>query len=908
MKPSNNRTLLAAAVVTILTAETAFAQLEEVIVTAERREANLQDTPISLEALTEQQIRDRGITNNLDLITEVTGVQGYGSPQGTSSTAFVIRGIGDGAPNISLDPASARYIDGVYISKNQGSSVDVVDLARIEVLKGPQGTLFGRNSTSGAINYISKAPADEFALELRASTGNYGLANTSARVDMPLGDSIRTSLSYFSRSRDAFWDNTNPSLDGFNSVDRDGHRLAVAWDVSDRLSMDFTYSESNSNNEMMNHEVVSGFNPSYQAVAGYLAAGGNPDGVPIDSSSRLQGVAGLAGFVEAFVLPNPNLAPFAPLIQQYLGWANDYVAWGTGILAGMDDNPGTGSSDVASFASVSNESTTFKLNYELTDNVDLRYIYGQREMSDMSQSDLDGMDNSVASGIQSELTLLTIGGAFLGGVVPGEVCLQFLPDGNCAFNLPIADAGAENLNLALSMIGAINANGAGGVFDTQLMNDYEQTSHEIQLVGSSDSMDWAVGAYWWEDDGESRNIQNPTYTLASSSSRGFDVGGEAFSMFGEATWRTSDKWSFTAGLRYTEEDKYMTYRWRDFPANTQGVAGFISAAIQEAVAQALQGVTINIPRDLTAGYISGLENIAMIPETAGIYGNYNEQSFDNLSGRFVAKYDISDDMNVYASYTTGYRAGGFNGGAFNNAAGTGDAFSEETIASMELGLKSTLMDGRMRFNGALFQYTYEDVQVSTVRSNPDSGISTEVDNAAEQTTTGLELQVIWALTDSLTMTGNYAYIDRDYDEFPPFVDLVVMPTQGLTPENAAYLAFDWKMMQRGNDSLNFRLAGNYQDSTVSITTSSSIYSATGAPNIPVNFQQPANHSRTLVDARLTWNREMDSGRALSVSAWGKNITDAEYRTFGFNLGSALGLPLHQWGDPATYGVDITLNL
>ena len=90
MKPSSNRTLLAAAVVTILTAETAFAQLEEVIVTAERREANLQDTPISLEALTEQQIRDRGITNNLDLITEVTGVQGYGSPQGTSSKSLTL--------------------------------------------------------------------------------------------------------------------------------------------------------------------------------------------------------------------------------------------------------------------------------------------------------------------------------------------------------------------------------------------------------------------------------------------------------------------------------------------------------------------------------------------------------------------------------------------------------------------------------------------------------------------------------------------------------------------------------------------------------------------------------------------------------------------------------------------------
>ena len=919
MKPSSNRTLLAAAVVTILSAETAFAQLEEVIVTAERREASLQDTPISIEALTEKQIRERGITNNLDLIAEVTGIQGYGSPQGGSSTAFVIRGIGDGSPNISLDPASARYIDGVYISKNAGSSVDVIDLARIEVLKGPQGTLFGRNSTSGAINYISKAPGDEFGMELRATAGNYGQAASSVRIDLPVSDSFRTSVSYFQRERDAFWDNTNPNLGGFNSVDRDGLRAAIQWDASDRLSMDLIYSESNVNGEYANHEVVSGLNPGgYASVQGI-----DPLGVPINSATRLQTIGAIAGGLE-LALMNPALAqaPFAPAIQQYIGWANDYIAWGQGILNGMDMNPRTGSSDVESFSDVANESVTFKLNFELTDNIDLRYIYGQREMNDYSESDLDGMDNSLASGVQHDLVLSIIGGALFSGlgfpapsITPGQVCLApGFGTANCPLPLlDVTDARQEDFGMAMAMIGAINEAGGAGVFDTQLSNEYEQTSHEIQLVGSGDTTDWAVGAYWWEDDGMSRNLQNATFPIASSSSRGFDVGGEAFSVFGEATWRTSDQWSFTAGLRYTEEDKYMTYRWRDFASGTQGLAGYIGAAVNEAYTLAYLGQDISIPRNLTGGYVFELADIMMIPETAGVYGNYNKQSFDNLSGRFVAKYDVSDDMNLYASYTTGYRAGGYNGGAFNSEAGMGDAFSEETIASMELGMKSTLMDGRMRLNGALFNYTYDDVQVSTVKSDPETGISTDVDNAAKQSTTGLELQVIWALSDRVTMTGNYAFIDRDYDEFPLFDGIAVQPTQGLTPENAAYLAFDWDMMRRGNDSLSLRVSGNYQDSTVSITTSSSIYSVTNPATgqlltTPVDFQQPRNQSRTLVDARLTWNREMDSGRNFSVSAWGKNITEQEYRTFGFNLGSALGLPLHQWGDPATYGLDFTFNL
>ena len=924
MKPSSPKTVLATAVMAVMTAEAAFAQLEEVVVTAERREASVQDTPISIEAISEKSIRERGIQSNLDLINEVAGVQGYGSPQGGSSTAFAIRGIGDGAPQISVDPAAARYIDGVYIGKNQGGSVDVTDLARIEVLRGPQGTLSGRNSISGAINYISKAPADELGLEIRATAGNYEQNNISVRADVPVNDTLRTSMSFFSRERDAFWDNTNPNEDGFNSVDRDGGRFAFQWDASDKLTIDASYSKSEVNDELDNHAVITGFNPTTAAIGGYFAAGGDLLNVPINSTSQAATVAGIAQGIQAMITPM-ELAPgfVAPLYvalgfnnypvetaQTVLNWASDFAAWSADRQANFDNNPGTGSSDGGGFASVDNELITFKATYDINDDVQIRYIYGKREFNDYTVSDLDGMDNSVASGIQSFLTIATAGGALLGGLPDGQggVTAGVIPDS--VFGAPIPNT--LDHEMAAALVGAISSNGAGGIFSTIAANDYEQESHEIQVVGTTGDYDWSFGVYSWEDYGEFRNLQNPTYALAASQSRGFDVGGDAFSLFAESTWHATPQWDFTVGLRYTEEDKYMTYRWRDFPSGSQGVGGYIGLAIGETFGQVPPVVRANF--DMGAGYIDDLNNLSAIPETPGVYGDYNRQSFDNISGRLVAKYNISDNMNAYVSYTTGYRAGGFNGGAFD---GGGDAFDEETLESFEVGLKSQLMDGKLRLNAALYSYTYDDVQVSTVKSN-GGGISTEIDNAAELSSEGLELDFAWLLTDSVTLTGNYAYIDRSFDVFPaipnqnPAIpDQQITPTNGITPESAAYLALNWAIMDSGSSSLDFQISGNYQDETISIGSSPSNYSmgTTGDPSddIPVNYQQAPNQSRTIVNARLTWGQDLGDGRSLSIAAWGRNITEEDYRTFGYNFGADLGIAVHQWGDPATYGVDIVMD-
>ena len=217
------------------------------------------------------------------------------------------------------------------------------------------------------------------------------------------------------------------------------------------------------------------------------------------------------------------------------------------------------------------------------------------------------------------------------------------------------------------------------------------------------------------------------------------------------------------------------------------------------------------------------------------------------------------------------------------------------------------MDGRMRLNAAVFSYDYDDVQVSVIKSD-DGGVSTDVVNAASFGTEGLELDLAFLVTDTMTVRAQYAYTDREYDDFPSYQGLAIQPTQGLTPENAYNVVMDWNMLNFGSNSIDLQVSANYQDETVSITSSTTSYTAAGQPAIPANMQQPSNQERTLVNARLSWSSELEGGQRLNVTAWGRNITDEQYRTFGFNFGAALGFGVHQWGNPATYGVDFSLDL
>lgn len=882
MRLNRPKTLLSTAVLAALSSTGVYADaaLEEVLVTAERREASIQDTPISMQAFDDRAIQERGITSISDLFKQISGVYGYTPPGSTSSPGFNIRGIGDGAStSIFVDPATAKYVDGIILGKAHGSGVDMVDLQRVEVLKGPQGTLYGRNSTAGAVNFITRAPSDEFGVDLRASLGEYNLGGFSGRIDMPISETFRASASYYNRSRDGFWDQRNTDLEEAASLDRDGYRLAFEWTPSDKLTVSYAYRSDNVNDETAGTLQVAGLDPDLRGFAGYYLAGGDPGNVSIRSDSRPGTVALTKGGIDMAV--QYGLLPPLPQFAQYSQWAGDYINWANGILAN-DGNRELQESDLPSLSSSDTISHNLRVTYELSDNLEFRYFYGTSETDTSESSDLDGMDNRVVGGVIGDLQLLTIGGLFFGQVSPAiPASIQF--------------------GGALDMMQAINNRGRAEVFSTVSGTHYEQESHEFQLVGTAGDVNYAAGFFFLDEEGEFRNVQSPTYPLAGSNSRAYDSGTDTWSVFGEATWRPNDgPWAFTFGLRYTEETKKMTYLWRDFAPGTTGLAGYLGAAVGEA----FYGIPNNFNFD--AYYFGSIDDWEKITPSAGVYGNKHEQDFDNVSGRFVVQYDFNDNINAYASYTTGYKSGGFNGGYYYVDTQEPDAFEEETIESLELGIKAMLLDNTLRLNAAVYSYDYDDVQVSVVETR-NNNISSSTGNGGKIGREGFELEMAWQATDSLQFRGYYSFIDGGFDQYPDYLGLKINPANAITPENAFSVAADWDFARWGSHVLNFTLNVDYQDETVSISAAPSQYTL-GGNIIPVNFQQAENHARTIVDARLSWEHEMSSGGTLSVAAWARNLTNEEYRTFGYNYGASLGLAAHMWGDPSTFGIDINFRL
>lgn len=881
-KPFQKTALVAA----LMTASGAYAAIEEVIVTAEKREASLQDTPIAINALTSDMIEQKGISSVSDLFEKVPGVVGYEGPSSRGSISLNIRGIGSGNPNSpSTDPANALYVDGVYLGSGAGNGVDAMDLERVEVLKGPQGTLYGRNSTGGAVNFITKKPGQEAAAKIKAGIGSKGHESLSMRFDVPVSDTLGVAVSAYSRQRDELYGNTNSDVSGFENIDRQGYRFAARFEPTETLSIDyaFNHDEVDEHTQMMG---VVGFNPR----AGSLEAGVPNYNVPINSRDQANTVAQTAGGVQyGMGFPSAvglsSAIPNNAQVQSYLGWASDFGTWTDEQLASLDEKPSAGSSDTDSQAINEVDAHSLTLTWDLSDDLQFKSLTGFRENYSLSSADLDGMDNTQVLG---HLPILTIGGLLLNTVT------DYLSE-------------TQERELALGMIDALNERGSAPVYNNYATTEHEQFSQEFQLVGSSEQLDYAVGLYYYSSDTEFRNHRIASFPLATSDTSSYDLAAEATSIFGQATWRPEgSKVALTAGLRYTEETKEVTYLWQ----------GFNSDFVTRAFDYMAQNMTASLADyDVGDNYVTNAE-AGSLPERAN-YGNHFEQDFDNLSGKITAQYFVSDDMNVYATYSTGYRSGGFNGDFYDFDEDAADAFDEETITSMELGLKASFWDGKAQLNAALFSYSYDDLQVSTVRTVGNS-VTSSIGNAGKADREGLEIGLLMQPTDSLLLSLDYTGMSGDFDEYPSVtsamdVTLVMADEakRGLSPDNQVIVGADWTITETSQGVLALNTTLSWQDETQSVASATAVYDtdtpADRVRDTPVSYDYYANESRTLLNARLSWSMPMESSN-LVVSLWGNNITDEEYGVFGFNYGDALALNLHQYGAPRTVGLDISWEM
>ncbi|MBS0612015.1 MAG: TonB-dependent receptor [Proteobacteria bacterium] len=181
--------------------------LEEVVVTARRTVENLQTTPVAVTALTGEAMQDRGVANLVEIGNFAPNVD-MSSANNTSgsnlNSQIYIRGIGQQDFLITVDPGVGLYVDGVYFARSTGSVLDLLDVERVEILRGPQGSLFGKNTLGGAINVVSKPPADAMGGQVQATTGRFNRADIQASIDLPISDKVLTRFSVLRNSRDGF--------------------------------------------------------------------------------------------------------------------------------------------------------------------------------------------------------------------------------------------------------------------------------------------------------------------------------------------------------------------------------------------------------------------------------------------------------------------------------------------------------------------------------------------------------------------------------------------------------------------------------------------------------------------------------------------------------------------------------
>lgn len=734
-----------------LLAGNTYAQLEEVIVTAQKRAQDLQDTPIAITAFDSAAIDAQRITNVRDISLLAPNTQVAPSPGGSTGATIAIRGSATINPAITWEPVVGLYLDGVFLGKNLGGIFDIAELERVEVLRGPQGSLYGKNTVGGAINLITRKPGEEFGGSAEVSAGDEGYQRVRLSLDTgalgTVGEGLgqfRGNLAYMNAERDGFYDNVdldptagnntfvNPrSSKEFANLDSEVWRFDGILDVTDTFSARYTYDYSNK---------------EQQTNMGQLT----------DVNQSMFDAQGVGFLGELMSLYDTNENDRADKISNDWSGEEESEVQGHGLFLDWDAG-----------------------NWGAMGDVTLKSITSYRDMEWSDLLDIDGT------------------------------------------NMDLFHSGRDV--------------------------DYEQTSQEFQLLGSTDNVEYVVGLYYFNEEAD---VVNPItfFGLFGSPTdlNQYGLDNDSYAVFGQAEWRPESlqQLSLTAGVRYTDEEK---------------------------------------------------EQYVIHPNTStGGVGAFNEQdddSWDNTSGSFTAAWDFNDDVNVYGRIATGWKSGGFNGEA-PSAAEFHKAYDEEEVTSYELGLKSRLLENRLQVNAAVFYNEIDDMQFSVFLEGSGGAAST-VSNAGEATVWGVELEVMAQVTDSLRVGLNYGYLDTEYDEFIELgQDVSDDKDFPYAPENTASLNVDWAIASFDWGQLDLHADWSYNDDYVPYTN-------------PSQNATSQMDSYDLLNASLILSEvEVGSDMSVRVAAWGKNLTDEEYRVntipFGFWTTS-------YFGEPRTYGVDVRLN-
>ena len=818
--------------------------LEEVIVTAQRRETLLQDTPIAVTAFSEEKIKDLGIFDITDVSALAPNTNIRKQPSSNSNMSIFIRGVGSGETSLMEDPKVSFYMDGVYMSKTTGAVFDIVDLEGIEVLRGPQGTLFGRNSTGGAINVRTAKPSGELGARVELSTGNDGYRRALATVDLPkVADILAVKVSGMHMEYDGWASNDytgSPfgisSESELASEENDSYRIAVRLDPSENLTIDYTYDKTE------NEGVPTPFQITKVKTS-------NNDGFTDDTKVNFMVQGGELAQSMAATIGDPD--------ERRENYTLDFVS--TEIL------------EV--------EGHTLQVEWAQED-FTLKYIYAERETdSTYKGTDLDSGAHTVFGGDmrvpgfharidEGEIEMTTHELQLFGNLFDDKLAYTFgyyryqedtYQDNPQTFSLSlesvIDNAYLNALNTALNMKAPME----------QAKQIATATRDAVRNVYSGLGFCGTSG-----DCTGTQRLPTPSSAAADTDPDGdgytdFVYGQESksWAVYTQFTYTLNEQVDITAGLRYTEDEK--------------------------------DGHLYN-------------ENLLTAPDRPATFSRNehnrnnpltNKDEWDNLSYLLNVNWAVNDDMNVYGTWSTGYNAGGFNARATSLSAWNNHV-DEEEISTFELGLKAEWLDGRLRTNLAAFYNDYTDIQIAQFEAG-SGGASSRIVNAGEATYSGFELDLVAVPMQGLVVDATYGYLDAEYEEYlirrnprdpnGALVDISDNTTVTRAPENTFSLGVQYDIPPLFGDrgALSVRVDANYMDDMVFH---------------PFNNEFDSAEARWLMNARVNLTGIDVGNGSLRLSAWGKNLLDEEYREWGIDFG-ALGFAGNVYGQPRTYGLDLS---
>jgi len=807
MKVPFKKIATAVALATVAASNVSFAQdklIEEVVVTATKRAQTLQDIPIAVTVTSADTIEKAQVQDLLDIQTLVPSLR-VSQLQLARNTSFSIRGFGNGANNIGIEPSVGVFIDGVYRSRSGAAITDLPRLERVEVLSGPQNTLFGKNASAGVVSVVTPKPSGGTGGFISGSLGNFNALVVKGLYEGAINDNLTFDVAGTYNSRDGYFDNLTLGEE-LNGRDRYAVRGQLNWTPNDRLSV--------------------------RVLADY-------DDLDEDCCGVVNLVAG----------------PTAPIISALGG---QLVAEDPDALFGFTDDPSSNE--------IENSGVSIQTDYEF-DNFTATSIFAFRNSNSFDNQDVDFTSADLTNSLTNDIDIDTItsefriasngdgavdwlvGGFYFDESIEQDSELLFGP----AFR-PFVDIGRSNSPL---LQGAIQA----GLLPPSA----------ISLAGTEAILGLPVGSFFQNNSGVS-----DTSTLDN----------ESISLFANFDWRLSDSLTLSAGINYTDDEKDFSISsvTSEIRANVP-VAGPAAALI--ATVPTLAANTIDIPNAVEDGRTSD----------------------DDVTYSLRLAYDVNDDINVYGSYATGFKASSIDllrdsapnatdfaalqalGLADPNAVVGSRFAAPEEAEVFEIGIKARF--DRSAINVAIFDQTLDNFQSAIF-----NGTSFFLSNAERQSVVGAEVDFKYQATDSFGFGINATYLDAEFDSFTqasPLAQVGVTPGSGGPqdlsgqtpagiPELALSLSAQYDFTIGGFESY---IRGDFQyEDEVQVVD-----------NIPAEVA-----SREVNQLNLALGFRTDNG--LSVTLWGRNVTDDEFLISAFPSVAQAGSISGYRNQPRTYGITI----